>query len=235
MFFKKKSKPAKEAENKPTRIIIFITLLLIFARVYKDKDKFQNTPSNDATLAMIGANRGDTLISPTVEVETPEHPEKDASAFGRIKITAQKNGKPITNFRDDNNNHFSGTLDADDIRLLAASGAEIIIRLNGDGDDMGAMSIEDEAALCAKLGIRFYYFNVERQFAEIAELVYNLMRNGNAVVHCLNGVHRAPMLYGYYIRKISNWVTDEEIIEILGWEELVRNPKEYEKYVDFLF
>lgn len=124
---------------------------------------------------------------------------------------------------------YTGTLNEDQIRELHQSGVRVIIRLNGDTPaDRGELSIEDEALLCSSLGIRFYYFNIEGRIEAAGKEIKNLLRGGQAVVHCRNGVHRAPAMAAYFLR--SRGYDRDQIIELVGWRDLIQSPGPYEKY-----
>lgn len=131
------------------------------------------------------------------------------------------------------NNYLSGAIDEDCIRLLAHANVRVIIRLNGDSQaDRGPLSISEEAALCEAYGIRFYYLNIEGDIPAAGTQVTALMKQGNALVHCRHGAHRAPAMAGYYLKQAG--FAEEEIITLIGWKELVHHPGRYARYVEAL-
>ena len=93
------------------------------------------------------------------------------------------------------------------------------------------MSIEKEKYLCDQNKITFQYYNIEGQIMKIAKIIEEDLKNGSCIVHCRNGAHRAPAMIAYFLRtKISK----DSIINVLGWNELVKKPKKYIKYTRIL-
>ena len=133
------------------------------------------------------------------------------------------------------NNGFTATICREQVIELQQAGVRCIVRLNGDtANDIGCMSVGAEAALCDSLTkagypIRFYYMNIEGRVEQAGEEVANLMSSGGCVVHCRNGVHRAPSMAAYYLR--LKGFDRSAIIEEIGWSKLVKNPGLYKKYM----
>lgn len=124
---------------------------------------------------------------------------------------------------------FSASLSEDQIRQLASIGMKTIVRLNGDTpNDKGHLSIEEESMLCAALGLRFYYFNIEGRINEAAAEVANLLLSPGVVIHCRNGVHRAPAMAAFYLK--TKGYPRSLIVDIVNWEKLIENPGRYKKY-----
>jgi len=131
------------------------------------------------------------------------------------------------------NNYITGTLSAENLQSLSDAGIRIIIRLNGDSqDDRGFLSLAEEAAICRQLGMQFYYFNIEGKLEESGDMIHNLLTNGNAVIHCRHGAHRAPSMAAYHLQKEG--YPKDWIIKKVGWEQLVHNPGRYERYTKIL-
>jgi protein tyrosine phosphatase (PTP) superfamily phosphohydrolase (DUF442 family) len=132
---------------------------------------------------------------------------------------------------DTNNVYFSGSIDEDDIKWLKLQGIYTVIRLNGDTkSDRGILSIEDEALLCSKNDMLFYYFNIEGDLSWYMEHISDMMNDGNVLVHCKNGAHRSPAMAAYYLRQKG--IKRGYVIEAVGWEKLVRERGPYWKYVE---
>ena len=130
---------------------------------------------------------------------------------------------------DAHGNGYAASLCEEDILALAQSGVRVIVRLNGDTKaDIGCLSTEQEAQLCQRYGIRFYYENVEGRIQEAGQVVANLMRKGGVVVHCRNGAHRAPAMAAYYLWREGT--RREDIIRLVGWQDLIQSPGQYKKY-----
>jgi protein tyrosine phosphatase (PTP) superfamily phosphohydrolase (DUF442 family) len=131
---------------------------------------------------------------------------------------------------DGRRNAYSASLSRQQVVELAEAGIKIIIRLNGDAQaDRGYMSIAEEAELAEQHGMKLYYFNIEGRPYEAGNRIRYLMRNGNTVIHCRHGAHRAPAMAAYYLTKELN-VSREEAIQRVGWEQLVADPGKYERY-----
>lgn len=130
---------------------------------------------------------------------------------------------------------FSASLSEAQIIELSKAGVKTIIRLNGNTkEDIGPLSVPAEAAICSRdtVGIRFYYFNIEGQIEKAGEEIANLLASPGVVVHCRNGVHRAPAMAAYYLR--SKGYTREAIVSLVGWERLESNPGPYKKYTSIV-
>lgn len=127
----------------------------------------------------------------------------------------------------------SGQPDLDSLEILIKEARlKTVIRLNGSRE--GAVNAAQEQALCEKLGVAFYYFNIEGRGDEVNKMMMSrireLLRQGDALVHCLHGYHRAGAAAGYYLA--GEGLSDVEIIAFNGWEDLVRKPGKYRRYVD---
>jgi len=155
-----------------------------------------------------------------------------------VEETQTENTAPLPDYItpiDHKGNGFTGTLTAEQIKDLASAGIRIIIRLNGDTPaDIGHLSIDEEARLGEASGIRLYYFNIDAgNRLQKAEQIRNLLSNGNTVVHCRNGVHRAPTMSAYYlIHELQ--LQPVEAIKKVNLEELAIAPGQYQRYLALL-
>lgn len=125
----------------------------------------------------------------------------------------------------------SGQPDLDSLEIfLKESRVKTVIRLNGGRE--GAVSIEKEKSLCNQMGVDFYYFNIEAKGDQLNQLalsrISELLRQGNALVHCLHGFHRAGAAVGYFLQ--AEGLTKTEIVGFNGWSELIENPGQYARY-----
>ncbi len=130
-------------------------------------------------------------------------------------------------------NAFSASPTEAHLENFAEWGYKVVVRLNGDGVDAGHMSIDEEARKCRELGLRFYYINIDAGYMEKeAKAIARLLDAGRVVVHCKHGMHRAPAVFGYYLKNTG--MPTKSIIEILRWDRLAQSPGDYEKYVNLL-
>lgn len=122
--------------------------------------------------------------------------------------------------------------------FLVAHKIRYVIRLNGNQE--GSMTHAEEAAVCAaaskKLGyqITFIYVNIEAKGDRLNPLALKKIRdiatNGDVLIHCLHGYHRAGVGAGLVLadRGLSLF----PIIDFLDWTELTNRPGHYARYVD---
>ena len=130
---------------------------------------------------------------------------------------------------DAHGNAYAATLCPEQLEELARLGIRTVVRMNGNTrNDLGCMSIEQEATKCKDLGIRFYYENCEGRVKDAGQVVANLMRKGGVVVHCRNGAHRAPAMAAYHLRQEG--YRRDMIVRLVGWESRIQSPGQYKKY-----
>jgi protein tyrosine phosphatase (PTP) superfamily phosphohydrolase (DUF442 family) len=168
--------------------------------------------------------RGDYVASGTIDpsgVATDDQLATDDGYLDRDLVLV---------YIDEKKNSFSSSLKKADIKYLASTGTRHIIRLNGDGKDAGHLSRSQERELCEKLGIKYTYFNIEGQVETIGHQVADLMAAGGVNVHCKNGAHRAPAMAAFYLRSIK--MKRGEVIELVGWADLIQDPGEYWRYIE---
>lgn len=117
------------------------------------------------------------------------------------------------------------------IQMLENYPIDIVVRLNADGDKM---SIEEEAGICARYNVRFYYFNIEGNTKAEYRKIRNFLQDGNTLVHCLHGFDRAGVIAGLWMKE--NGSTDQEIVAYNKWENYIEKKGEkYRKYWDVVF
>lgn len=127
------------------------------------------------------------------------------------------------------NVYYASSNRAGALRDYSSLGIKTIVRLNGGGKDAGHLGIKEEAAFAEKAGIRLYYYNIDGG-DEIEQAVRHLS-DGNTVVHCKHGAHRAPLVAGCFM--LSQGASYEATIKAIKWEKIQHNPK-YQKYVNSL-
>lgn len=121
--------------------------------------------------------------------------------------------------------------------ILADTSIRTVIRLNGNGKDAGALTIEEEAAICAQYGARFYFINAHQGYQAgqgyigSAQEVYNLLSQGNIFIHCRHGYDRVGAMVGYYLSVLG--YEPHEIIEHNNWQDyLEKKGRAYHKYYE---
>lgn len=122
--------------------------------------------------------------------------------------------------------------------FLRAHQVRYVVRLNGNQE--GSMTHAEEAAVCASaskdLGyqITFLYINIEAKGDRLNPLALKKIRdigtNGDVLIHCLHGYHRAGVGAGLVLadRGLSLF----PIIDFLDWTALADRPGNYAHYVD---
>lgn len=117
------------------------------------------------------------------------------------------------------------------IAMLKSYPIDVVIRLNADGNKM---SVEQEAAICKRENVRFYYFNIEGNTKSIYGQISNLLQDGNTLVHCLHGFDRTGVIMGLWMKE--NNYSNQQIIAFNKWENYLENKGEkYRKYWDAVF
>lgn len=116
-------------------------------------------------------------------------------------------------------------------RMLNEYPIDVVIRLNRDTD---GMTVEEEAYICRNHTVQFYYFNIEGNIPEVYSQIRNLLRGGNALVHCRHGYDRTGVIMGLWLKEQG--ATEAEILAFNQWQNYLENKGEqYRKYWDAVF
>jgi len=134
-----------------------------------------------------------------------------------------------------NNLYISQQPDLDSlVDMIQSQGINQIIRLNGE--EGTGITVHQERMICQQLGVEFYYFNIESKGDRLNDLrihrIKGLMTEGNTLVHCKHGVHRAGGVVAAYLREYHA-LSEVAIIDFLHWESLTQNPGVYRRYVEY--
>lgn len=129
----------------------------------------------------------------------------------------------------------------DELIEIIEAGADVIVRMNGNGKDSGGMSIEEEARICADNGARLMFINAHmgyikgRGYVKSGELISDIMKDGNVFLHCLHGFDRTGHVMAVYLNRVLGW-SAKEIILLNGWETYLIDKSEgdYYKYYESL-
>lgn len=158
-----------------------------------------------------------------------DHKQKQRSPALQTDTTLQHLPERLVKLPVGENVYYSAAPSAAGITDLAYLGIQVDLRLNGNGNDAGPLIIEDEAEICNNLGLRFYYMNIDGG-DDIAHAV-QLLQDGNTLVHCKHGAHRAPLVAGCFM--LSQGMRYRDVIKVIHWQDIQYSPK-YRKYVDIL-
>lgn len=122
--------------------------------------------------------------------------------------------------------------------LAANPDIQIVLRLNGEAPDRerGALTHDQEAAICDKYGVRFVYLNIDANkpgtegYQATLATAQELLQQGRVLSHCRNDMHRNGVIVGRYLR--SEGFTDQQIIDFNNWHQLAYQPGKYARYVN---
>jgi hypothetical protein len=139
---------------------------------------------------------------------------------------------------DGKNNYSSRQLTATELdSLIELKFIGTVIRLNGNGKDAGALSIEEESAICKARSVKFTQVNAHlgyekgKGYVESGELVSSILEEGNVLIHCKHGMDRTGAMVAYYLRK--NGFDTETILATNGWENYLKlRAGDYAKYYE---
>ena len=154
---------------------------------------------------------------------------------------------------DGKNNYRSGQIPKDKLAdFIRKYGIKRIVRLNGDGLDSQKytsdpkFSREDEKKLCQSLGCEYVSLSSHLGYKsgkgyEISgQKAYDLLKDGNTLIHCLHGADRTGGMVGYYLKK-ANVINDPKKLwqyttKYNSWNSLIRQRKffnsGYDKYAE---
>lgn len=130
------------------------------------------------------------------------------------------------------NNFSSASQSAQEVSKVAGTGmVKRWIRLNGDGKDMGKLSIADERKIVEKAGIEFRYINIHTVgLQKAAEEIHDALIEGGVMIHCRHGYDRTGAMVGYHLRRMG-WRRAEVVqYNNWGWDYVDRKGPKYEFY-----
>lgn len=128
------------------------------------------------------------------------------------------------------NNWRSGQPDSLQLdTALRTDRLRLVVRLNGDGKDAGALKVRQEQALCERYGVMFTRLDVEQTGA--LEWLHGQMLLGAVYVHCLHGMDRTGAGVGFHLR--AQGFDEARIIEHNRWERYLEyKGRKYQRYWD---
>lgn len=135
------------------------------------------------------------------------------------------------------NNYKSKQLNSMQLSAMLRTGViRRVIRLNGNGKDSGALTIQEEKAICEKFGVEFIFMNAHeglkkgRGFTRSASQAHEILMEGNNLIHCKHGFHRVGAMVGYHLRQLG--FEYDEVVAYNGWESFKIQDDNDQNYWD---
>lgn len=154
---------------------------------------------------------------------------------------------------DGKNNYRSGQIPKDKLAdFIRKYGIKKIVRLNGDGLDSQKYTSDrqfsraEEKALCQSLGCEYVSLSSHQGYKSgkgyetSARLAYDLLKDGNTLIHCAHGADRTGAMVGAYLKR-ANIITDPKKLwqyttQYNSWNSLIRQRRffnsGYDKYAE---